>query len=161
MARVTFFSSLISRQSKSVCLWQEPAWNVNQPTKSLKQISPAFSYFLINNALLYHFLANWLAQNKKMTQKSVSREALSPEMVSQSFPVSCFWSRGFVPHRKWNLTLFFWYIKTRGRKIAIENFPLLHISVHRGDLIEQIKNKIPYYWINWVKQLKYRGRVIH
>ena len=40
---------------------------------SEKQISPTFSYFLINNALLYHFLANWLAHNKKMTEKSVSR----------------------------------------------------------------------------------------
>ena len=26
------------------------------------------SYFLINNALLYHFLANWLAHNKKMSE---------------------------------------------------------------------------------------------
>ena len=63
------------------------------------------SYFLINNALLYHFLANWLAHNKKMTEKSIFREAWSPELTSQSFPVSCFWCRGFVPHRKWNLTL--------------------------------------------------------
>ena len=70
-----------------------------------KQISPTFSYFLISNALLYHFLANWLAHNKKMTEKSVFREAWSPELTSQSFPVSCFWCRGFVPHRKWNLTL--------------------------------------------------------
>ena len=62
-----------------------------------KQISPTFSYFLINNALLYHFLANWLAQNKKMTEKSVFREAWSSEMTSQSFPVSCFWSRVLCP----------------------------------------------------------------
>ena len=55
-----------------------------------KQISPTFSYFLINNALLYHFLANWLAHNKKMTEKSVFREAWSPEVTSQSFPVSRF-----------------------------------------------------------------------
>ena len=27
-----------------------------------KQISPTFSYFPINNTLLYHFLANWLAR---------------------------------------------------------------------------------------------------
>ena len=53
-------------------------------------ISPTFSYFLINNALLYHFLANWLAYNKKMTEKSVFRKAWSPELTSQSFPVSCF-----------------------------------------------------------------------
>ena len=37
-----------------------------------KQISPTF-YFLINNALLYHFLANWLAHNKKMTEICFSR----------------------------------------------------------------------------------------
>ena len=65
-----------------------------------KQISLTFSYFLINNALLYHFLANWLAHKKKMTENSVFREAWSPERTSQSLPVSCFWSRGFVPHRK-------------------------------------------------------------
>ena len=70
-----------------------------------KQISPTFSYFLINNALLYHFLADLLAHNKKMTEKSVFCEAWSPEMTSQSFPVSCFWSHCFVPYRKWNLTL--------------------------------------------------------
>ena len=64
-----------------------------------KQIFSKFLIFLINNALLYHFLANLLAHNKKMTEKSVFREALSPEMTSQSFPVSCFLSRGFVPHR--------------------------------------------------------------
>ena len=102
-----------------------------------KQISPTYFYFLINNALLYHFLANWLAHNKKLTNKSVFREAWSPELTSQSFPVSCFWSRGFVPHRKWNLTLL--HIKTRGRKIAMENFILPRLSVHWGDLIEQIK----------------------
>ena len=61
-----------------------------------KQISPTFSYFLINNALLYHFLADLLAHNKRMTEKSVFCEAWSPEMTSQSFPVSCFWSHGFV-----------------------------------------------------------------
>ena len=70
-----------------------------------KQISPTFSYFLTNNTLLYHFLANWLAHNKKMTEKSVFREAWSPELTSKSLPVSCFWCRGFVSHRKWNLTL--------------------------------------------------------
>ena len=40
-----------------------------------------------------------------MSEKSVFREAWSPEMTSKLFPVSCFWARGFVPHRKWNLTL--------------------------------------------------------
>ena len=70
-----------------------------------KQISPTVTYFLINNTPLDHFLVNWLAHKKKMTEKSVFCEAWSPEMTSQSFPVSCFWSRGFVPHQKWNLML--------------------------------------------------------
>ena len=38
-----------------------------------KQISLTFSYFLINDALLYHFLANWLAHNKKTTEICFSR----------------------------------------------------------------------------------------
>ena len=36
-----------------------------------KQISPTFSYVLINNALLYYFLANLLAHNKKMPERPV------------------------------------------------------------------------------------------
>ena len=47
-----------------------------------KQISPTFTYFLINNALLYHFLVKWLAHNKKMNKKYVFREAWGPEMTS-------------------------------------------------------------------------------
>ena len=81
-----------------------------------KQISLTFSYFLINKALLYHFLVNWLTYNKK----SVFLKVWSPEMMLQSFPASCFWSRSFVPHRKWNFM--FWYIKTRVRNITIEIF---------------------------------------
>ena len=34
-----------------------------------------FLTYFINNALLYHFLANLLSHNKKMTEKSVLREA--------------------------------------------------------------------------------------
>ena len=41
----------------------------------------------------------------RKSEKSVFREAWGPELTSQSFPVPCFWSRGFVPHRKWNLML--------------------------------------------------------
>ena len=37
-----------------------------------------------------------------------------------------------------------WYIKTRGRKIAIEHFSLLCILVHWGHLIEQIKKNLSY-----------------
>ena len=35
----------------------------------------------------------------------------------------------------------FWYIKTREREIAMEKTFLLYLSVHWGDLIEQIKKK--------------------
>ena len=42
-----------------------------------KQISQIFSHFLKNKALLYHFLANWLAHNKKTIEKSVFRETWS------------------------------------------------------------------------------------
>ena len=103
---------------------------------SQKQISPTFSYFLINNALLHHFLANWLAHNKKMTEKSVFREAWSPELTSQSFPVPCCWCRGFVHHRKWNLTLL--AHQNTGKENRYRK-KMLHLSAHWGDLIEQIK----------------------
>ena len=107
-----------------------------------KQISPTFSYFLINNALLYHFLANWLAHNKKMTENSVFREAWSPELTSQSFPVSCFWCRGFVPHRKWNLTLL--AHQNTGKENRYRKIFLLHLPAHWGDLIKQIKKSVIY-----------------
>ena len=80
---------------------------------------------------------DWLAHNKKMTEKSVFCEAWSPEMMSQSFPVSCFWSRGFVPHRKWNLTLL--VHQNKGKENRYWIFFLLCLSVHWGHLIEQIK----------------------
>ena len=105
-----------------------------------KQISPTFPYFLIKNALLYHFLVNLLAHNKKMTEKTVFCKALSPKMASESFPDSCFWSCGFVPHQKWNSH--FWYIKTKHKegksKIAIKYF-LFYLSPQWGHFIKQIK----------------------
>ena len=94
------------------------------------QISPIFAYFLINNTLMYHFLANWLAHNEKMTEKSVFREDWSPEMTSESFPISCFWSCGFVPHWKWNLTLL--VHQNRGKENRYQKFFFaLHISTLR------------------------------
>ena len=40
-----------------------------------KQISPIFSYFLINNVLLYRVSVNLSAHIMKITVKSVFREA--------------------------------------------------------------------------------------
>ena len=56
-------------------------------------------------------------------------------MTSQSFPVSRFCTPQEV---KFHV---FRYVKTRGRKIAIESFFLIFLSVHCGDFIEQIKTK--------------------
>ena len=59
-----------------------------------KQISPTFTYFLINNALLYHFLVNWLAHNKKMRNLFFAKLAVlkwrhnrsqSPVLVSRFY----------------------------------------------------------------------------
>ena len=70
-----------------------------------KQISQSFSYCELINLLRNGLIVHCLWENKKTSEKSVFRQAWSPELTSQSFPVPCFWSRGFVPHRKWNLML--------------------------------------------------------
>ena len=97
-----------------------------------KQVSLTFSYFLINNVLLYHFLAYWLAHNKKMTEKSVFCEAWSPELATQLFLVSWFGVAVLYPTGSeiWR----FWHVKTQGRKIAIDKIFLLHLSADWGDL---------------------------
>ena len=51
-----------------------------------------------------------------MAEKSVLREAWSPEMTSQSLPVSCLAVLYPTGSEIWR----FWYNKTRERKIAIE-----------------------------------------
>ena len=117
-----------------------------------KQISPIFPYFLINNALLNHFLANWLAQNKKKLRNLFSRSLWlgrrSPAHESRQLRRLLKWRHNHSQSPVFGLAVLyptgseisrFWYIKTRERKIAIEIFSLLYIPVHWGDLIEQIK----------------------
>ena len=106
---------------------------------SLKQISPTFSYFLIKNTLLYHFLVNWLAHNKKMIDREIcfSWSLQSWNDVIIIFGLTVLYLTGSEISR-------FWYIKTQGRKIAIEKFFLLYLSVHWGDLIEHIKKSFIY-----------------
>ena len=72
-----------------------------------------------------------------MFEKSLFCEAWNPEMMSQSFPVSCFGLTVLYPTRSEIAHL--WYIKTQGRKIDIKHIFLLYLSVHCGDFIEQIK----------------------
>ena len=62
-----------------------------------------------------------------MTEKSVFREAWILEMTSQSFPVFCFWSRGFVPDRKRAFVTQNTGKENRYRK----NFFAIHISTLR------------------------------
>ena len=102
-----------------------------------KQISQSFSYCELINLLRNGTIVRCLWENKKTSEKSVFCEACSPELMSQSFPVPCFWSRGFVPHRKWNLMLL--VHQNMGKENRYEKTFLLYLSVHWGDLIEQIK----------------------
>ena len=74
-------------------------------SKPREQISQSFSYCELISLLRNGTIERCLRENKKTSEKSVFREAWSPELTSQSFPVPCFCSRGFVPHRKWNLML--------------------------------------------------------
>ena len=62
-----------------------------------KQMSQSFSYFELINSPRKGTRVRGLYENKKLPEKSFSPETLSSEMTSQSFPVSCFWSRGFDP----------------------------------------------------------------
>ena len=99
--------------------------SIQDSKPSEKQISPTFSYFLINNALLYHFLANWLAHYKKMTEKCVFREK-SWIAVTIALGVAVLYPTGSEIWR-------FWHIKTRGREIAIENF-FCYTYQHIGEI---------------------------
>ena len=70
-----------------------------QDSNPREQISQSFSYCELINLLRNGTIVLCLWENKKTSEKSVFREAWSPELTSQSFPVTCLWSCGFVPHR--------------------------------------------------------------
>ena len=65
------------------------------------------------HTLLYHFLANWLAHNKKTTEKSVFLRGLEFWNDVTIVPSVLFWVSRFCTSPKviWH----FWYIKTWGR----------------------------------------------
>ena len=140
-----------------------PFFNVQKPQISLpvgyKTARPKsgdwerlWSHFRTSSFAKNRFLRHFLIYYKQRTivpfhseliSSKQENDAWSPEMTSQSFLVSCFWSGGFVPHRKWHLTLL--VHQTRGKKIiAIETFSLLYTSVHWRDLIKQIKKILSY-----------------
>ena len=57
-----------------------------------------------------------------MTEKSGFREAWSPELTSQSFPVSCFWCRGFVPPPEVKFDAFGTSKHGEGKSLSKKNF---------------------------------------
>ena len=118
----------------------EGLWRQFRTPSLLKNRFLRRSYFLINNALLYHFLANWLPHNKRMSEKSVFREAWSPELTSQSFPVPCFWSHGFVPNRKWNLMLLVHQNTGKQNRYGKNFFSVVISTLGRFDRANKKKN---------------------
>ena len=92
------------------------------------------------NSFLSHFLPVIEVMNPPRNgikvQKSVFPETSNPEMTSQSFPVTCFWSHGFVPHRMWNFK--FMVHQNIGKENRYRIF-FFAIILHRGDFIEHIK----------------------
>ena len=77
-----------------------------------------------------------------MTEKSVFREAWSPKMTSQSFPSPVFGLAVCTPPE-----VKFDALGTskhgEGKSLSKKIF-LLYLSVHRGDLIEQVKKSVIY-----------------
>ena len=111
--------------------------DVNSGLQAFPCSNLPFSYCELINLLRNGTIVHCLWENKKTSEKSVFREAWSPGLTSQSFPVPCFWSFGFVPHRKWNLMLL--VHQNRGKENRYGKNFLLHLSADWGDLIEQIK----------------------
>ena len=102
-----------------------------------KQISQTFSYCELINSLRNGAIDYSALLIRKCWRNLFFCEAWSPEMTSQSFPVSCFWSRSFVPHWKWNLTLLVHW------NMGKENH-YRKIFCHTYHLIKQIKKSVTY-----------------
>ena len=86
-----------------------------------KQISPIFSYFLINNALLYHAISwriDWLTKRKWLRNLFFAKlPVLKWRHNHSQFPVfgpAVLYPTGSEISR-------FWYVKTRGKKITSNN----------------------------------------
>ena len=59
-------------------------------------------------------------------------------MMSQSFPVSCWWSLGFVPNRKWNFT-FLVHQNTERKPLSNKIFAILTSTLLRFNRANKIK----------------------
>ena len=129
-----------------------------------KQSCQSFSYCELINLLRNGTIVHCLWENKKTSEESVFRKAWSPELMSQSFPVSCFWSRGFVPHWKWNLMLLAHQNTGKENRYGKNFFAVLISTL--GDLIKQIKKvchihlKLFFYWFMLTKKICYKLRLL-
>ena len=104
---------------------------------SEKQVSPTFSY---EERTFVPFRSKLISSKWLRNPFFAKLEALTWRHIHSQSPVfglAILYPTGSEISR-------FWYIKTRGRKIAIEKFTLLYIQVHWGDLIEQIKKSVIY-----------------
>ena len=68
-----------------------------------------------------------------MSEKSVFREAWSSEMTSQSLPVLCFWSRGFVPPPEVKLDAFGTSKYGEGKSLSKKLFAILIRILRRSN----------------------------
>ena len=78
-----------------------------------------------------------------MSEKSVFREAWSPEMTSQSFPVSCFLASRFCTPPEVKFVAFGTSKHLEGKSLSKKK-KLLYLSVHWGDIIEDTKKSVIY-----------------
>ena len=111
-----------------------------------KQISQSFSYCELINLLRNGTIVCCLWENRKRRRNLFFARlgVLNGRHNRSQSPV--FGLAVLYPTRSeiWC----FWYINTRERKIAMEKTFLLYLSVHWGDLIEQIK-KICHIHFKW------------
>ena len=98
-----------------------------------KQISRSFAYCELINSLRNGTIVRCLQENKKMSEKSVFREAWSSEMTSQSLPVLCFWSRGFVPPPEVKLDAFGTSKYGEGKSLSKKLFAILIRILRRSN----------------------------
>ena len=113
--------------------WEQLWCHFRTSSFAKKQTSQSFFYCELINLLRNGTTVRCLWENKKKSEKSVFREAWSPEMTLQSFPVPRFGLAVLYPTGSeiWCI----WYIKARERKIAMEKnfFAVFIITLGRFD----------------------------
>ena len=107
-----------------------------------KQISQTFSYCEQINSLRNGAIDYSVLLIRKCWRNLFFCEAWSPEMTSQSFPVSCFLVSQFCTPLEVKFDAFGTLKHGEGKSLS-KNF-LLYLSAHWGDLIEQIKKNLSY-----------------